>query len=131
MANYLGQLSWGIVPLNYNSSNLATMSWDYRANYLKSANDPLRYQVQWIKSGVNEGTEPSKLSYTNGKGDIVNAIFKIETSVDGDNWTTIGTIKKSRDIANKSVFTAVGEPSGHRFTIDISQPVSDQLSYSL
>ena len=47
MANYLGSLSWGIVPLYGSTSNLATMSWDYRNNYLKSANDQLRYQVQW------------------------------------------------------------------------------------
>jgi hypothetical protein len=130
MANYLGNLSWGIVPLNWTTSNLATMSWDYRGNYLKSANDQLRYQVQWIKSGLNEGVEPSAGNYTGGKGDIVNAIFKIETSVDDSNWTTIGTIKKSRDIANKRYQTGTA-PLGHRFTIDISQLVSDQLSYSL
>ena len=130
MANYLGSLSWGIVPLYGSTSNLATMSWDYRNNYLKSANDQLRYQVQWMKSGLNEGVEPSAGNYINGEGDIVNAIFKIETSVDGANWTTIGTIKKSRDIANRRYETGTA-PSGHRFTIDISQLVSDQLSYSL
>ena len=129
MANYLGTLSWGIVPLNWDATNLATMSWDYRANFLKSANDQLRYQVQWVKSGLNEGVEPSAGNYTNGKGDIVNAIFKVETTVDG-NWTTIGTIKKSRDIANKRYDTGAAA-TDHRFTIDISQLVSDQLSYSL
>ena len=130
MANYLGAVSWGIVPLNQSSSNLATMSWDYRTNYLKSANDQLRYQVQWMKSGLNEGVEPSAGNFTNGEGDIVNVIFKIETSVDGANWTTVGTIKKSRDIANRRYETGTA-PSGHRFTIDVSQLVSDQLSYSL
>jgi hypothetical protein len=108
------------------------MSWDYRDNYLKSANDQLRYQVQWMKAGLNEGVEPSAGNYndTNGKGDIVSVIFTIKTSVDASNWTTIGTIKKSRDIANKRYQTG-SEPAGHRFTIDISQLVSDQLSYSL
>jgi len=130
MANYLGNLSWGIVPLNWSTTNLATMSWDYRNNYLKSANDQLRYQVQWTKSGLNEGVEPSASNYTGGKGDIVNAIFKVETTVDGTNWTTIGTIKKSRDIANRK-YTDGAAASDHRFTIDISQLVSDQLSYSL
>ena len=129
MANYLGTLSWGIVPLNWDATNLATMSWDYRANFLKSANDQLRYQVQWVNSGLKEGVEPSAGNYTNGKGDIVNAIFKVETTVDG-NWTTIGTIKKSRDIANKRYDTGAAA-TDHRFTIDISQLVSDQLSYSL
>ena len=130
MANYLGSLSWGIVPLNGSTTNLATMSWDYRSNYLKSANDQLRYQVQWTKANLNEGVEPSAGNYTGGQGDIVNAIFKIETTVDGTNWTTIGTIKKSRDIANKRYATGAAA-SDHRFTIDISQLVSDQLSYSL
>ena len=130
MANYLGNLSWGIVPLNWSTTNLATMSWDYRSNYLKSANDQLRYQVQWTKANLNEGVEPSAGNYTGGKGDIVNAIFKVETTVDGTNWTTIGTIKKSRDIANKRYATGAAAPD-HRFTIDISQLVSDQLSYSL
>ena len=130
MANYLGNLSWGIVPRNGSTSNLATMSWNYRNNYLKSANDQLRYQVQWTKSGLNEGVEPSAGSFSQGQGDIVNAIFKIETTVDGTNWTTIGTIKKSRDIANRK-YNDGSQPAGHRFTIDISQLVSDQLSYSL
>ena len=134
MANYLGSVSWGIVPLNSNnSSNLASMSWEYRRNYLKSANDQLRYQVQWMSTGLNEGIEPSKDNYdsTTQDGDIVSVIFKIETSVDTINWNTIGTIKKSRDIANKRYATVTPPPAGHRFTIDISQLVSDQLSYSL
>ena len=130
MANYLGAVEWGIVPSNGNSSNLATMSWDYRNNILKSANDQIRYQVQWMSTGLNEGVEPSADNYLNGKGDIVNVIFTIETTIDGSNWNTIGIIKKSRDIANKRYATGT-QPSGHRFTIDISQLVADQLSYSL
>jgi hypothetical protein len=61
---------------------------------------------------------------------VLNVIFKIETSVDGTNWTTIGNIKKSRDIANRK-YNDGTQPTGHRFTVDISQLVSDQLSYSL
>jgi len=124
MSNFVGTVSWGIVPLNWNSSNLATMSWDYRINFLKSANDQLRYQVQWFYSGINEGVEVGI------SGGIVNAIFKVETSVDNSTWTTIGTIKKSRDMANKK-YTDGTPPNGHRFTIDVSQLLSDQLSYSL
>jgi len=131
MAAINGVASWGIVPLNWGSSNLATMSWNYRSNYLKSANDQLRYQVQWF-GGMNEGTEPSAANYntSTNKGDVVNVIFKIETSVDNVNWNTIGKIKKSRDIANRKYDTGLSA-NGHRFTIDISQLVSDQLSYSL
>tara|TARA_R110002072_G_scaffold163981_1_gene316913 strand:+ start:928 stop:2703 length:1776 start_codon:yes stop_codon:yes gene_type:complete len=124
MANYVGSVSWGIVPLNWDNSNLAGMSWDDRSNFLKSANDQLRYQVQWFHSGIHEGAE------VGNEGNIVNVIFKIETSVDSTNWTTIGKIKKSRDIANRKYDDGT-QPPGHRFTVDISQLVSDQLSYSL
>ena len=125
MAALTGAVSWGIVPYNYNTSNLASMSWDYRENRLKSANDQLRYQVQWFYgTAINEGVESVN------EGDVVNVIFKIETSVDGVYWNTIGNIKKSRDISNKRYNNGYA-PKGHRFTIDISQLVSDQLSYSL
>ena len=124
MAVINGAASWGIMPLAYNGNNTATMSWDYRGNYLKSANDQLRYQVQWFYSGINEGVE------VGNEGNVVNVIFKVETSVNGADWNTIGIIKKSRDIANKK-YDDGSQPTGHRFTIDISQLVSDQLSYSL
>ena len=126
MAALNGTVSWGIVPRNYDNKNLATMSWDYRDNYLKSANDQLRYQVQWFygSTAINEGVE------ANNSGDVVNVVFKVETSVDSIYWETIGAIKKSRDIANKK-FNNGSPPLGHRFTVDISQLVSDQLSYSL
>ena len=139
-----GNISWGIVPYDGSTSNLATMSYDYRNNFLKSANDPLRYQIQWFSTvggTVTEGTEPNKLNWTggssltNGAGDLVNVIFKVYTTTDNSttyptNWDLIGTIKKSRDIANKKYLTG-GVPTGHRFTIDVSQLVADQLSYSL
>ena len=124
MAVINGIATWGIIPVDFNNSNLATMSWDYRSNWLKSANDQLRYQVQWFYSGINEGVE------VGNEGNVVNVIFKIETSVDNTNWTTIGNIKKSRDIANRK-YNDGSQPTGHRFTVDISQLVSDQLSYSL
>ena len=122
MASYVGAPSWGIVPIR--TSNLASMSWKRRDNFLKSANDQLRFQVQWFYAGITEGTE---VSFSGG---IVNVIFKIETSVDYTEWTTIGEIKKSRDISNRRYDNGT-QPKGHRFTIDVSQLVSDQLSYSL
>jgi len=130
MATINGSVNWGIVPLNWHSTNLGTMAWRYYENYLKSANDQLRYQVIWTNANLNEGIEPSAGNYSGGSGDIVNAIFTIETSVDGSNWDTIGVIKKSRDIANRKYDNDTPAPN-HRFTIDISQLVSDQLSYSL
>ena len=74
MAGINGQVEWQIQPLDWINSNLAGSFWNYRSNYLKSVNDPLRYQVLW--NGANEGTEPSAGNYLNGNGDIVNIIFK-------------------------------------------------------
>tara|TARA_R110000824_G_scaffold3624_2_gene17143 strand:+ start:317 stop:2107 length:1791 start_codon:yes stop_codon:yes gene_type:complete len=124
MANYVGDVTWGIVPLDGSTSNLATMSWDYRGNYIISANDQIRYQVQWQYSGLEEDTEVGI------EGGIVNVIFKIESSIDDSNWETLARIKKSRDVPNRQFED--GDVAGlHRFTIDISQLFADQLSYSL
>ncbi len=57
---YNGNVSWGIVPFGFSGSNLSGTFWERTQNYLKSANDPLRYQVQWMGSGVNELSAPSK-----------------------------------------------------------------------
>jgi hypothetical protein len=52
-------------------------------------------------------------------------------------WDLIGTIKKSRDMINSQRVGVGGNttyynpPLGHRFTVDVSQLVSDELSYSL
>ncbi len=141
MAGINGTVSWQIQPLDYNSSNLAGSFWDYRGNYLKSVNDPLRYQVLWTDgSTLTEGTEPSAGNFsgltstppstTVGNGDVVNVIFKVETTVGDGYWQELGSIKKSRDIANKK-YDDGSQPLGHRFTVDISQLVSNELSYSL
>ena len=138
-----GNVSWGFVPFNGDSSNLAGTFWEYRWNNLKSANEPLRYQIQWTGIyDLNEITEPSKLNWTGstpdsgtGNGDIVNVIFEVYTTTDyertfPDDWDLIGTIKKSRDIANKK-YNDGTPPSGHRFTVDISRLLSDEITYSL
>lgn len=135
MAVINGVASWGIVPTDNITSNLSTMSNGFRGNTLKSSNDQFRYQVQWFFAGNNEGVEASAQNAVVAgshtvSGDVLNAIFKIETSVDDTNWDTIATIKKSRDITNKR-FGNGSPPAGHRFTIDIGQLLSDQLSYSL
>ena len=139
---YNGNVSWGIVPFGFSGSNLSGTFWERTHNYLKSANDPLRYQIQWMGSGVNELTEPSKDNWTGstptsgtGDGDIVNVVFRVYTTGDKDNtfpgdWDLIGTVRKSRDIVNKKYDDGT-PPNGHRFTIDVSRLVADELSYSL
>ncbi len=130
MAGINGTVSWQIQPLDWFNSNLAGSFWDYRSNYLKSVNDPLRYQVLWTSAGVTEGTEPSSGNFSSNSGDVVNVIFKVETTVGDGYWQELGSIKKSRDIANKK-YDDGSQPLGHRFTVDISQLVSNELSYSL
>jgi len=150
MAGYNGDLSWGIQPLDSNTSNLAGAFWETRDNYLKSVNDPLRYQIQWFNgSSLTEEVEPSADNFTGlpssttvGNGDIVNVVFKVYTTTDEaalfpTAWNLIGTIKKSRDMINTQRIGSFGNsstyqpPKGHRFTIDVSQLVADELSYSL
>ena len=132
MAVINGTADWGFVPLDYSSSNLSEAFYGSTANNLKSANDPLRYQVQWFSGGINESQEPSASNWDSAtsSGDVVNVIFDIIDYSDLNNLKTIATIKKSRDIANKR-FDTQAPASGHRFTINISQIISDQLSYSL
>ena len=140
MAGINGTVSWQIQPLDWSTSNLAGSFWGYRGNYLKSANDQLRYQVIWTDAGVNEGVEPSKdnfsgltatpTSTTVGNGDLVAVTFKVEATVGDGYWEELGSVKKTRDIANKK-YTDGSVPTGHRFTVDISQLVSGELSYSL
>lgn len=119
-----GSVSWGIVPFGDAVSNIATMSWNYRDSKLFSANDQLRYQVQWQNQNLTEGIE------VGSSGDIVNVVFKIETSVDNSYWKTLGVVKKARDITNRKYDDGTA-PKLHRFTIDVSALVKDELSYSL
>ena len=57
--------------------------------------------------------------------------FKVYAkSSEETDWVEIGEIRKSRDIANKH-YNTQQPANGHRFTIDISSLVADELSYSL
>lgn len=140
MARYKGVITAGIQPVGFTGDNLLNLSYNWRANYLKSANTPLRYQVLW--NGLDDNQEPSKTNFNapNNKGDIINMVFKIYAStqypypVSTDEWDLVATIKKTRDIANKSYIpnAPIGAERGfQRYTIDISQLCQDLLSYSL
>ena len=136
MAGFNGTISAGIQPFDFdNSSNLATMSYNWRANNLKSAHTQMRYQLIW--DGLNENQEPLASNFSSGNGDIINVIFRVYAStqfpypVTSADWDLVGTIRKSRDIANISYSNGLANLSGQRFTIDISQLSQDLLSYSL
>ena len=56
MAGFNGTIAAGIQPFDTSSSNLGAMSYNWRANYVKSAHTQMRYQVIW--DGLNENQEP-------------------------------------------------------------------------
>lgn len=136
MAKYKGIIETGIQPVGFANSQLENMSYNWRANYLKSANTPLRYQVMW--NGLNEHQTPSKSGYNTStqKGEIINMVFRVYAStqypypVSNNNWDLVATIKKARDIANKE-YNTNNILQKQRFTIDISEICQDLLSYSL
>ena len=45
MATINGDARWGIVPLDFPGSQLNYLTENFRDNYLKSANDQLRYEI--------------------------------------------------------------------------------------
>jgi len=136
MAKYKGTIETGIQPVGFASSQLENMSYNYRANYLKSANTQLRYQIMW--NGLQESQSPSKTGFNSStqKGEIINMVFRIYATtqypypVSTDNWDLVATIRKTRDIANRE-YNTNNILSKQRFTIDISQICQDLLSYSL
>ena len=137
MARYKGTIIAGIQPFDSDTSNLANMSYNWRANNLKSAHTQMRYQVIWNGLKDDETPSASNFNSSNNKGDIVNIVFKIYATtqypypVTNSSWDLIATIKKSRDLANKSYLAGQPALTNQRFTIDISALCQDLLSYSL
>jgi len=142
-ANINGTIKWGIQILNEGvSSELASLSWSGRRNFLVSANSPMRHQIIWTSTGVTEDTEPSKSNWTggssltSGNGDVINIVFKVYATSTSpvsstlSDWEYLGAIKKSRDIPNRR-YNNQTPPLDHRFTVDVAPLVRDKLSYSL
>jgi hypothetical protein len=136
MAKYKGVIITGIQPFGDINSNLTNLSYNWRANNLKSAHTQMRYQVIW--NGLNDNASPSASGFnTNAnKGEIVNMVFRIYATTQypyptTSNWDLIATIKKSRDLANKNYLSNQPPLPNQRFTIDISNLCQDLLSYSL
>ena len=131
-----GHVDWSMQPLDWSTSILGGTFTD-RNNRLMSANTPLRYIVQWERSGLDETVAPSL------EGDVVHAIFKIYETNNGQagatvvsNMRKVATIRKARDVRNVS-YGGIGllsqstVPEKHIFSLDISPIVSELLSYSL
>ena len=132
-----GNLTLGFSPLNSSGTPLAgSFNEDgrhQRSNKLKSVNDPLRYQIQWHPSGYTEATEPTTANYNSSteEGDLVGVLFEVRVRTHNSQpYKTLATIRKQRDIINKK-FGDQSPAPGHRFTVDISRLVENELSYSL
>ena len=61
--------TWGFQPMNFSNYTLADTFFEYRQNFLKSANDPLRYQIQLFNGAMTEATPATAV------GDTVNVVF--------------------------------------------------------
>jgi|TARA_B100002052_G_C15887171_1_gene602097 hypothetical protein len=141
-------ISMGQDPYGYDSSSLnRTRNYVNSYNFTRSVNDPIIVSVRWNTS-LKENEEPSAANstYSSGTtyGDVVNVLFDVYQISDWENganwpndWTLVGTIRKSRDIRNISQYDrvlggdGVQTATGHTFTVDISEMCKDLLSYSL
>jgi len=132
MAGVRGLLSWGFQPLDFSGSNLAGAFPTYMGNNLIGVHQPLRFQIQW--TGLHEDENASASNWDGNDGDLIKVVFQVMSAVDEGsgvtNWKTIATIKKTKDIANRNYATGASNVV-QRFTIDVSQILADELSYSL
>jgi|TARA_R100000479_G_scaffold176510_1_gene131641 hypothetical protein len=139
-----GTLQVGIDPYGSGTTSLnRARTYGYSYSSCWSVNEPIRISVKW--NGLNENQEPSPDNYNSAtqKGDIVNILFEVYQISNStgatfpDDWTKVGTIRKSRDIRNISQRDRVdggdglATSAGHIFTVDISEMCSDLLTYSL
>ena len=132
-----GNLTIGFCPNNAAGTNLAGSFNEngaiQRGNHLKSVNDPLRYQIQWHPSGYTEATESTSVNYdsSNETGDLASVIFEVKVRPHPNvGYVTLGSIRKQKDILNKK-YNDQSPSNGHRFTVDVSRLVQNELSYSL
>tara|TARA_R100001443_G_scaffold23563_2_gene35715 strand:+ start:6658 stop:8826 length:2169 start_codon:yes stop_codon:yes gene_type:complete len=138
---YVGQDPYGYDENSKNRQRAFFSSY----NNLWSVNDPIVIGAYW--NLLNENQEPlasnAVTSGANVYGDIVNVIFDVYQISESsgatfpDDWTLVGSIRKSRDIRNISDMDrvnggdGVSTSQGHIFTVDISEMCKDLLSYSL
>tara|TARA_R100001463_G_scaffold41176_2_gene86941 strand:+ start:5655 stop:7496 length:1842 start_codon:yes stop_codon:yes gene_type:complete len=127
-----GQISYTLQPLQFGNDNGIGTFYENRSNYLKSVNDKNTFQITWDATDLTEGLEASSANGTSNKGDVVYIKFIVQTTMDYNNqdFKTIAEITKSRDISSKHYSTGAFAYN-HRFTVDISDIISNELTYSL
>lgn len=143
-----GSLMFSYEPFAPWNSQSWARQYPYYYSSIHSVNSPVVYTVRW-DGGLDEGLEPVAANYVGntltGTGDVVNVLFDIYISNDRDaglatfttDWQLLTTVRKSRDIRNVEAGPPVTGGQGtsvaanHRFTIDISEVLKSELSYSL
>ena len=142
-----GTLKFSYEPYASSTSDTATRQYPFYSSRIHTVNSPLEYTARW-DGGLDESQEPQAANYTGtpgtGDGDVVNVLFDVFVSNDKDagssyttDWHLLTTIRKSRDIRNMDAGPPVTGGQGtsvaanHRFTVDISEVLRDELSYSL
>ena len=139
-----GTIQFGIDPYGYNDNSLnrnRNFAYSYSAAW--SVNEPINFSIYWNLLKENEEAQASNYDVAAQTGDVVNVLFDVYQISDSsaaifpEDWTLVGTIRKSRDIRNISQMDRLygGDgtqvPQGHIFSVDISEMVRDLLSYSL
>ena len=114
---------------------------DQVGQLLYSANQDMNIQVLWKDTNLLQDHEGTGNNNERISGDLVNVIFDVfeqpcnfnSSTVAGDEWTKICSIKKSKDVPVKYQGFKTNESplAGHRFTINIEPILNNLLSYSL
>lgn len=127
-----GIISYTLEPMANTGSNMQGTFESNEFNYLKSVNEKNIFQITWDATNLTEGVEASSENGTSNKGDVIYIKFQVQTTMDINNpdYKTIAEITKSRDIVSKHYSTGAFAYN-HRFTIDISDVLSNELTYSL
>ena len=143
-----GTMQFSYEPYASASSLTNFRQYPYYSSLIHSVNSPIEFSVMW-DGGLDESQEPLAVNYVGtagtGTGDVVNVLFDVYISNDKDasatvyyeDWQLVTTIRKSRDMRNIQAGPPVTGGQGtnvenhQRFTVDISEILKDEVSYSL
>ena len=138
---------FSLAPRSYSTQSLNTGGLTYdvfggqTGQLLWSANQDMNVQVLWKDTGLLQDHEGTGGSNERVAGDLVNVLFDVyeqpcnynSSTVAGNEWNKICTIKKSKDVPVKwKGFKTDETPlAGHRFTVNLQPILNNLLSYSL
>ena len=138
---------FSLAPRSYSTQTLDSGGLTYDVfgtqvgQLLYSANQDMNIQVLWKDTGLLQDHEGTGGSNERIAGDLVNVLFDVyeqpcnynSSTVAGNEWNKICTIKKSKDVPVKwqGFKTDEAALAGHRFTVNLQPILNNLLSYSL